>query len=225
MQKSLSYLDFLNKKNCMDGLELLRMIPNEKVSATFFDPQYRGVLDEMNYGNEGSRQIGRASLKQMSTETILDFLIGITRVTKPSGHVFMWMDSYHLLTGFARDIVLDLELEMVSMLTWDKGLMGMGYRFRSQTEYLVAYQKAPKTVKNWKDKGIPSIWSEKIEKPRTKTLHPHRKPVELIQRIIESVMFIGGLVLDPCAGSFLTMDATIAAGCNFIGCDIEEYYC
>jgi len=49
----------------MDGLTLLKSLENNSVSLVFFDPQYRGVLDKMNYGNEGERQIKRSKLIQM----------------------------------------------------------------------------------------------------------------------------------------------------------------
>ena len=56
----------INRKNKIDGLELLKKINNKTVKTTFFDPQYRGVLDKMKYGNKGKKG-GKASceLNQM----------------------------------------------------------------------------------------------------------------------------------------------------------------
>ena len=42
-----------------DALALLRSLPDGCTSLVFFDPQYRGVLGHLQYGNEGSRQRGR----------------------------------------------------------------------------------------------------------------------------------------------------------------------
>ena len=47
-----NYKHLLNKKNCMDGIELLSLIEDGDVSCCFFDPQYRGIMEKMNYGNE-----------------------------------------------------------------------------------------------------------------------------------------------------------------------------
>ena len=44
-----------NYKNKTDGLKLLEAIPDKTVKTAFFDPQYRGVLDKLSYGNEGER--------------------------------------------------------------------------------------------------------------------------------------------------------------------------
>ena len=61
--------DFLepNSRLKMDGLKFLSHLPNESVPVAFLDPQYRSVLDKMNYGNEGkNREKGRSSLIQMT---------------------------------------------------------------------------------------------------------------------------------------------------------------
>lgn len=57
----------VNKPNKMDGLKLLKRLNNGVAAAAFFDPQYRGILDKMGYGNEGVTRGGGAlsSLKWM----------------------------------------------------------------------------------------------------------------------------------------------------------------
>ena len=50
-----------NKKLCRDGLDFLKEFPETSVPLAFFDPQYRGVLDKMKYGNEGKSQISTYS--------------------------------------------------------------------------------------------------------------------------------------------------------------------
>ena|SRR5436305_3912624 len=78
-----------NTKLKMDGLTLLKSLENNSVSTVFFDPQYRGVLDKMNYGNEGERQIERSKLIQMDEKKIISFVREVNRVLKPSGHLFL----------------------------------------------------------------------------------------------------------------------------------------
>ena len=78
-----------NFKLRMDGLTLLRSLGNNSVGVVFFDPQYRGVLDKLNYGNEGERQIERSKLVQMDERKIIAFVREIDRVLKPSGHLFL----------------------------------------------------------------------------------------------------------------------------------------
>ena len=79
----------LNSKSKMDGLSLLKALEGDSINTVFFDPQYRGVLDKMNYGNEGERQIQRSKLIQMNERKITSFIKEINRTLKPSSHLFL----------------------------------------------------------------------------------------------------------------------------------------
>ena len=52
-----------------DALALLRSLPNDCTPLVFFDPQYRGVMDKLKFGNEGARQQGQSSCRPWSTAT------------------------------------------------------------------------------------------------------------------------------------------------------------
>jgi len=90
-----------NSKLKMDGLNLLKSLEDNSINIVFLDPQYRGVLDKMNYGNEGERQIGRSKLIQMSEKKITLFIKEINRVLMPSAHLFLWVDKFHLCEGIS----------------------------------------------------------------------------------------------------------------------------
>ena len=127
----------INKKNQIDGLELMNGIKDETISTAFFDPQYRGILDKMKYGNEGkNRGKARSKLQQMSEETIIAFIQELNRVIKPQGHLFLWVDKFHLCQGVLSWFI-DTDFNLVDMITWDKGKIGMGYRTRRKSEYLI----------------------------------------------------------------------------------------
>lgn len=210
----------LNERIIMDGLELLGMLDDATVPVAFFDPQFRGVYDKMKYGNEDtSRNNVRVKLPQMSEEVIIKFTKEIGRVLIPSGHLFLWMDKFHLCTDF-RNWVNGTSLSVVDMVTWDKGRMGLGYRTRHQTEFCVILQKEPRRAKGvWTVRNIPDVWLEKIPK-RT---HPHNKPVRLQAQLIEATTAPNDLVIDPAAGSFSVLEACHLKGRNFLGCDIVVY--
>lgn len=206
----------LNEKNRADGLELMKDINDETVSACFFDPQYRGILDKLKYGNEGERQSARSNLPQMDEETIIKFIKEIERCLKKSGHLFLWVDKFHLTEGDVKRWIEGTSLTLVDMIVWDKGKIGMGYRTRRKSEYLVVIQKLPVRAKDvWKDHSIPDVWIEK-----TKKEHAHSKPIELQRRLIEATTDCGDVVLDPAAGGFSVLSACKLANRIFIGGDI-----
>lgn len=206
----------LNRKNRIDGLELLGQLNDGTVAACFFDPQYRGVLDHLSYGNEGvQRGKGRASLVQMPEETIRQFIHEIDRVVRPMGHLFLWVDKYHLCSGVLGWFE-DTDFSLVDMITWDKDRIGMGYRTRRKSEYLMVFQKKPLRAKDvWTDHSIPDVWTEKVGKT-----HPHSKPIELQKRLILATTREGDVVCDPASGGYSVLEACKEAGRAFIGGDI-----
>lgn len=206
-----------NTRLKMNGLDLLAALPEGAFPAAFLDPQYRGVLDRLAYGNEGvGRGRKRTALPQMTME-IPDFVRGIDRVLMPSGHLFLWVDKFHLCTGIGAWLA-GISLEVVDMVTWDKGRIGMGYRTRRRGEHVLVLQKPPRRAKGvWKRHDIPDVWREAAV--RGGGVHP--KPVGLQGRLIEAVSNPGDTVVDPAAGSFSVLEACRAHGRDFIGCDVN----
>lgn len=208
----------LNTRMKMDGLKFLAKLPADSIPVAFFDPQYRGILDKLGYGNEGKeRGKARCVLEQMTEEKISAFIQGIATVLTPSGHLFLWMDKFHLCTGFL-DWLQGTSFNVVDMLTWSKGRIGMGYRTRRMAEYLIILQKEPRRAKGiWKIHNIPDVWLEDVKRNG----HAHRKPVNLQGELISAVSNAGDIVIDPAAGSFSVLDACKLRGRNFLGCDLS----
>lgn len=208
-----------NQYNQMNGIDLLNLLRDEVVTTCFFDPQYRGVLDLQKYGNEGiGRGKRRCALSQMDESVIISFIHAIARVLVKSGHLFLWIDKFHLLSGFQKWL-LDTKLEIVDMITWEKAKIGMGYRSRRKSEYCVILQKSPKKVKNhWYVKDIPDVWSEKVD---TKS-HPHSKPLGLQTRLIEATTKENDLIVDPAMGGGGILKACLTLKRNFVGSDLLD---
>ena len=207
-----------NKRLKMDGIKFLTQLPEARVPVAFFDPQYRGVLDKLKYGNEGkSRGKARSDLPQMKEETIQKFIAKINRILTPSGHLFLWMDKFHLCTGFS-NWLKGTQLHVVDMITWNKKRMGMGYRTRRVSEYIIILQKEPRRAKGvWKVHTIPDTWEEEVKRNG----HAHKKPLGLQGKLIEAVSHVGDVIVDPAAGSFSVMEACKLTDRHFLGCDIN----
>src|SRR5689334_16239568 len=113
----------LDAPNRADGLELLRALPADTFPLIVLDPQYRGVLDKLAYGNEGERQRGRAALPQMGESQIAAFVVAAASRLRPSGHLLLWVDKFHLVEGTAA-WTAGTRLEVVDHVTWAKGRVG-----------------------------------------------------------------------------------------------------
>lgn len=70
----------------------------------------------------------------MGEETVREFVSEIARVLAPSGHLFLWVDKFHLCEGVAG--WLPGGLKIVDMVVWDKARLGMGYRANMPTAAL-----------------------------------------------------------------------------------------
>jgi site-specific DNA-methyltransferase (adenine-specific) len=57
-----------------------------------------------------------------------------------------------------------------------------------------------------------------------RALHPTEKPIGLLDPLIRYACPVGGLVLDPFAGSGSTLDAARQAGRRAIGIEASEQY-
>lgn len=203
----------------MNGLHLLDLLDGSSVKVVFFDPQYRGILDKMSYGNEGkNRGKERSSLPQMSEETIKDFLAKIERILKPNGYLFLWIDKFHLMEGVKKWFENFKTLEIVDMITWDKKKMGMGYRSRRRSEYCVVVQKEPRQAKStWLLHNIPDVWEEKLVYKE----HAHSKPIELQKQLILATSQENDLIVDPTSGGYSVFMACLGVNRNFLGCDLK----
>jgi site-specific DNA-methyltransferase (adenine-specific) len=207
-----------------DAFDLLHWLP-ETPALAWFDPQYRELLDHQKYGNEGvSRQQKRALLPSMARDDVDACCRAIARVLRPGGYCMRWIDDFCLAEGHlvrVKDV-----LQCVSLCAWENTLMAQGHRFRDCGTNLAALQKPVLVGKKqkrtfpakatWRDHGIRNRWHEYV--PRGG--HPHTKPIGLIKRLIEATTKPGDLVVDPCAGSFVVLQACQQLGRRFIGCDL-----
>lgn len=207
-----------NARQQMDAIELLARVPDRIAAMFFFDPQYRAVLDKLSFGNEGTRQIGRAKLKSMDDDTIAFVIEEAARVLAPSGHLMLWMDKFSIASGHhLRWLRRTRSLQIVDMITWNKMRPGMGRRARCVSEFLLILQKLPTRAAGvWTDHGINDGWSESSDR----RIHPHAKPYVLTERLIRAASKRGDLIVDPCAGGYGVLEACRASGREFIGGDL-----
>jgi site-specific DNA-methyltransferase (adenine-specific) len=203
-----------NIAQCGDALTLLQSLPDCSAPLAFFDPQYRGVLDRLKFGNGGAGQRGRAGLPAM-TEACIDAVCRESaRVLTSSGYLMRWIETFGICES--RHLRIADILKPVDLIAWDNQRLGMGKRSRRRGDYLIILQKPPIIASTWRDHGISSRWPERVDRNE----HPQVKPVGLIKRLIGAVTNPGDLVVDPAAGSFVVLRAARELGRDFIGCDI-----
>jgi len=87
----------------------------------------------------------------MSENTIEELIQKISDSLVLSRHLFLWIDKFHLCEG-VRHWFASTELKIVDLITWEKHKIGMGYRSRRKSEYLMILQKTLSyyRIKRWR---------------------------------------------------------------------------
>jgi len=212
-----------NTINEGDGLELLRNLPNNSVQLVIFDPQYRNI-DEVAPINSKRIKIPFHSqpLYDQSQMDITTFFKEIERVLKPSGFVILWIDDNILIkTTFKQWITTNLKIKEI--LIWvKKRFLALGWnKFRKQCEYALLIQKRPfKRLENIQkeNRSIGNVFNEFVK--INNRHHTHQKPLEMTKTIIQQLTQEEDLIVDPCAGSFVSLSACQELKRNFLGTDL-----
>jgi site-specific DNA-methyltransferase (adenine-specific) len=100
-------------------------------------------------------------------------------------------------------------------ITWDKASIGMGYHYRSQSEFILFFEKGKRKLNNLGTSDV-------LRFPKIKGGYPTEKPTGLLQVLIEQSTQPGELVIDPFMGGGSTGAAALNLGRHFAGCDISE---
>ena len=191
---------------CGDCLPILRAWPDGCVDLVVTDPPYgiEYISNYYKYQNPHGEIEGDDKLAWGMDEW--------WRLTADGGAVF----SFHSHKEPPRDERIRNTIIWVKQ-NWTAG--DLNGDFGNQYE-CIAF--APKDDFHLRGNRWSNVWQFDRVQPLH---HPTEKPVNLIERIIESATDEGGLVLDPYCGSGTTCLAAKRLGRRWIGIDISEKYC
>jgi DNA modification methylase len=226
---------------CGDCLEVMRAMPDKSVDLVLTDPPYghnnnngdlisrrEAALGQGDYIPErDNRPIANDGME--ANEIFDKFLIEANRLLSAGGCCCCCCccggggpDPMFARWSLAMDKIFDF----CQMVVWDKGPMGMGWRYRRSYETILVASKKGGSMK-WYDN---SKKVENIIRPITKIIpqsdyHPTVKPISLMEFFIRLHSQEGETILDPFCGSGTTGIAAISMGRDFIGIEIDPKYC
>jgi len=118
-------------------------------------------------------------------------------------------------------------LQFFHAVVWDKGGLGMGWRYRRNYEMvMVAHRKGGKLKWEWDGSGLETANVVRIGKIIPSAVeHPTPKPPELIQHFLMLHGKPGDVVIDPFMGAGTTCLAARSLGLKSIGCELDERWC
>jgi DNA modification methylase len=176
------------------------------------------LVTDPPYGN--ATAYGRARRRIIGDEhplVGLQVIAASHRLLKRNASAYVFCAAHHL--GFLEHFFLRYsEFRLRELLVWDKRQIGFGTDFRRAYECILVLEKGRP---HYREKSIPTLLS--VQRVSTQ-LHPHAKPVELLERLIRASSDPGGLVFDPFVGSGSTGVASRNLGRHFIGIEISPAY-
>ena len=215
-----------------EALDVLRTLPDASAAAVIMDPPYcSGGVSEASRAAAPGQGLRSSNLQRFGwfvgdnmTTGGLTFLLRAVaaealRFLHPGGSVLCFMDWRmvpHLIPA-----VESAGLRYQGLVTWDKGHMGLGKGFRAQSEFVAHYTCGKP---EYHDRGVGNVITCPRVNPRRRR-HQTEKPVDLIRPMVRVVAPVGGLVVDPFAGSGSVGVACLLEGRRFMGVERDpEHY-
>lgn len=183
------------------------------------------IITDPPYGTETfNGGYGRAHAK-IANDTNLDAFAEMLAAWRlvPDTQSPMWLCAFcdTRKRRDAEDVLLAAGFTLKGEAVWDKGRPSLGYTVR--------YAHEPIIIARFGEAKAVSPLMSVLRGYRTTEVmsdrHPHEKPVEVMARLVEFAVPVGGLVIDPFAGSGATLRAAKDVGRRAIGIEIDERYC
>lgn len=195
-----------------DCREAMRGMAAESADAVITDPPYG--TGQSGYGR---RQIGaRTIANDMDLSVFEEAAPEMFRLLKPDTWAVVFCS-----TRYRADTECILEavgFTRYGELIWDKKMPSLGYTIRYQHETAVIVKKGePKKPES----PMLSVHRESLSRLTARESHPHRKPVQLMKKLVRFACPIGGVVLDPFAGEGTCGAAAVAEGRGYIGIELD----
>nr|WP_216612566.1 DNA methyltransferase [Myxococcus xanthus] len=202
-----------------DCRDQLLDLPSASVDVLLTDPPY-GMAYE---GRGRSAAAIRADGSRQGMRVLRQALSAASAALAPDVHAYVychwesWPDFYDATSAHLRP---------KGALIWWKARGGMGDCAASYApDYEVVLHAAGPTRRPLVGKRLGAVLAGFAPVPSRVRTHPTEKPVELQRLLIERSCPVGGLVLDPFAGSGSTLVAAQQLGRRAVGMELEERYC
>jgi site-specific DNA-methyltransferase (adenine-specific) len=194
---------------CGDALHVLRQLPKKSIDLVVTDPPYG---DNIPYGIHNRTIAGNEH-----PLIALSVMHEAYRVLKANTSAYMFCGSRHL--GFLRSFFQNYtKYGIRDVVIWDKMMRGRGHGFRRQYECILVLEKGKP---RYRSPGLSNVL--RFQQARA-IRHPHEKPVELIETLIEQSSDERGVILDPFVGSGTTVVAAQRLNRHYVGVELDRSY-
>jgi DNA modification methylase len=222
-----------------DCLELLKQIPDNSIDIIWTDPPYGNNNNNGDLISRWEAALGTGDyIKGETDRPILndspeDFARVVPTMLDEAARVLKKESCCCCCGGGGPKVMfaqvatwIDQRLQFDQAVVWDKGGLGMGWRYRRNYEFvMVAHRKGGKL--KWETKRNDAITANvvRIGKiiPQADN-HPTPKPLALVEHFLRLHGKPGDIVLDPFCGAGTTCLAAKKLGMNYIGMELDSHW-
>lgn len=202
-----------------DAVELMSSMPNDCVDLYATDPAYESLEKHRAVGTTTRLTHSKMSSNDwfpiFKNERFPELLAQMYRTLRRNRHAYIMCDDE--TSDVIKPMATAAGFKVWSRLVWDKMTIGMGYHWRSQSEFILFLEKGKRRLNNL---GWSNIIQQK--RVRNKDAYPTEKPPELFERVLLNSTQPGELVMDPFCGSGACGKASIANGRKWVGVDVVD---
>lgn len=210
-----------------DSIELVKKFKPGRIDCIVTDPPF-GVDNKSNMattqaGKKYARKIANDESPEKAIEVFTSVFTNLEPALKPTADVYIFT-SYQVLSDwlvFTDDLLSKFGYKRKAVITWEKDGPGMGdleSPWGMGIEFILFFQRG-RSERNSKRRNsvlhIPQLRPDKL-------IHPHEKPLPLLETLIKASTREGDFIVDPFAGSGSTVRAARNVNRNAIGIEYDE---
>lgn len=191
-----------------DSLDILSHLPPNTFDACITDPPWSEYKDDKLRSDESTIQVFKEVYRVLKGDSFLYCIISTTD----------WHRYHDILPGFG------FRVQGYPTIWAKTGTITHG---RRAWEYARDYEPILIAVKGNPVLTIPTELSSIItypSLPHQHMIHPHEKPIELLKKLITHCTFEGAKIVDPFAGSGVTLAAAKAMNRRYIGVERDKTF-
>jgi adenine-specific DNA-methyltransferase len=210
-----------------DSIELCKKFKDGRVQCVITDPPF-GVDNQSNMavtaeGKKYARKIANDESPEVAIQVFKDVMDSLLPKTAPAADLYVFT-SYQVLSEWL--VMTDEFLPKhgytrKAILVWEKDGPGMGdlnCPWGMGSEFILFFQKGPRP-KTWTRRNnvihIPQLRPNEL-------IHPHEKPLPLLELLIRASTVEGDFIVDPFGGSGSLVRAARRAGRNAVAIEYGE---
>lgn len=212
--------DLFAHLDCDDCIDFIKGMPDSCVDIIVTDPPY-GIKYKTNYRINPEHDFCSCILNDDNCDIIKIFLSEAYRIMKENTAMFMFASPKR--TRECEELFYNSDFKIKNRIVWVKNNWTAGDlrgQFGQQYEVIYLAVKGRPFIRG---KRWPDVWNfDRV--PFSQAIHQNQKPVQLLERCIESFSDEKQFVFDPFAGSGSTGIAALNTGRNFGGIEISRKY-